>query len=741
MTTVRRHHHRSSAQGALLIAAIAVALAAGCSQPGQRYENPGATLPPAPPETAPTLVLDGAEWTEVMYWNFADGFYPGGWGWGQWKIQDGRLVGNDPRGNASVYFFPFTHGDNVVLETKVRMESGAGGHPAEAQLLTRDSDFVHYQSGVGLFAGQKEMRVRHTASTKDYVNEAVALAHPVQYGEWHVVRFMMLGGGIDAFVDDDYVYSSTAAARIRKAEAAGSADTTGVYPVGTYHEPHVAVRWGEVSFEWIKIYRVADSGFEAEVAAAGTVEAGGGRARPAPRRHWLVTFFLWLLVAVIAVIVVYLVRHYTFTVNRLFGHQRQPYIDIDTADWPEVTILVPAHNEEVVIGEILDALLDVDYPSDRLTIMPVNDRSEDNTGEIIDEFARHHPDLIKPYHRKSGTGGKAAALRDATDRVITEIMLVFDADYVPGRGLVKQLVAPFFDPEVGAVMGRVVPYNVSSNLLTRILDLERTGGYQVDQQARMNMRLVPQYGGTVGGVRKAALLSAGNWRVDSLAEDTDATYRLLLNGWKTVYQNRSECYEQVPESWTSRLRQISRWAKGHNQVMSRYSWELLRSKRTSFFEKLDGLLLLAVYLMSPLMLFGWMLGIILWYLGEPGAGLVVLLVVTSYSTLGNFAVFFQLAAATHLDGTRARIRLLPFVFLGFLVSLFSIARAAFAHVALNGNGNGKRGRDNDVVWHKTERNNSFNGHNNGRNGYHFGNGNGHNGHNGRKGDADGGGGR
>ena len=71
-------------------------------------------------------------------------------------------------------------------------------------------------------------------------------------------------------------------------------------------------------------------------------------------------------------------------------------------------------------------------------------------------------------------------------------------------GLLKQLVAPFFDPEVGAVMGRVVPVNSGANLLTRLLDLERSGGYQVDQQARMNMNLMPQYGGTVGGVRLSA---------------------------------------------------------------------------------------------------------------------------------------------------------------------------------------------------------------------------------------------
>ena len=66
------------------------------------------------------------------------------------------------------------------------------------------------------------------------------------------------------------------------------------------------------------------------------------------------------------------------------------------------------------------------------------------------------------------------------------------------------------------------------------------------------------------------------------------------------------------------------------------------------------------------------------------------------------------------------------------MSLFSIARAAFVHVALNGNGNGKNGKEPRVVWDKTERNNNFNGHHNGRNGYHFENGrDGRNGSNGR----------
>ena len=287
---------------------------------------------------------------------------------------------------------------------------------------------------------------------------------------------------------------------------------------------------------------------------------------------------IYVLYVIVSIICIYTVRHYWFTLNRLFGFQRHPYIDIDTADWPPVTVLVAAHNEEKVIANILSALMTVKYPEDKMLIVPVNDRSTDRTREIIDSFVERFPGRIQPFHRVTGKGGKAAALKDAMEMVGTEVILIFDADYIPGAGLIKQLVAPFFDPEVGGVMGRVVPMNCGTNLLTRLLDLERSGGYQVDQQARMNLRLVPQHGGTVAGVRLSALKEIGGWNDNTLTEDTDLTYRLLLHGWKTVYQNRSECYEEVPETWQVRIKQIMRWAKGHNQAMVAYGLHLLLGK-------------------------------------------------------------------------------------------------------------------------------------------------------------------
>lgn len=383
------------------------------------------------------------------------------------------------------------------------------------------------------------------------------------------------------------------------------------------------------------------------------------------------------LLFIVLVMALYGMRHFSFTLSRLFGNQRHPYIDIDCAEWPMVTVFIAAHNEEKVIAGCLAALLDTTYPASRLRIIAVNDRSQDGTGDIIDRHAGANPGRIIAFHRISGKPGKSAALKDALRYAEGDIAIVFDADYVPGRGLLKQLVAPFFDPEVGAVMGRVVPMNAGRNLLTRMLDLERSGGYQVDQQARMNLKLAPQYGGTVGGVRRSAMMAVGGWHDDMLAEDTDITFRLLLNGWKTVYTNRSECYEEVPEDWSNRVKQVKRWSKGHNQVLARYWFKFLTSPLLTWRERIDGLLLMFVFLMPLLLLVGWFLVVAL-YFADAGALLthfLPALALMAFSTLGNFAAFFEIAIAVVLDGNRGRLCLLPFNLLCFFVSLFAISSA------------------------------------------------------------------
>lgn len=405
-----------------------------------------------------------------------------------------------------------------------------------------------------------------------------------------------------------------------------------------------------------------------------------------------------LLFVIVVIMMVYASRHAVFTLRRLFGRQRHPYLDIDSAQWPMVTVFVAAHNEELVIAGCLRALLNTNYPPERLKIVPVNDRSTDATRSIIDSVVNDNPGRITPFHREDGKGGKAAALKDALAYAEGDIAIIFDADYVPGRGLLKQLVAPFFDPEVGAVMGRVVPINAGANLLTRLLDLERSGGYQVDQQARMNMKLVPQYGGTVGGVRLSAVAAVGGWHDDMLAEDTDITYRLLFNGWKTIYTNRSECYEEVPQEWAVRVKQVKRWSRGHNQVLLRYWHQFAFSPFLSWRERLDGMLLLLVFTLPPLLLLGWLLAVGLYFMnaGTLLTELISVFALMSYGAMGNFAAFFEIVIAVLLDGHRRRLRLLPFNLLGFFVSLFAISSSVVSMAV-------DRVLNRGLVWEKTVR--------------------------------------
>lgn len=419
---------------------------------------------------------------------------------------------------------------------------------------------------------------------------------------------------------------------------------------------------------------------------------------PAFKTYPVAAVMASLLFLIVLIMMLYGLRHFMFTMNRLTGVQRHPYIDISVASWPMITVFIAAHNEEKVIAGCIEALLDTDYPPDRLKIIPVNDRSQDTTAQIIDDFVERYPSRIWPFHRVGGKAGKSAALKDALAFAQGDIAIIFDADYVPGRGLLKQLVAPFFDPEIGAVMGRVVPANSGANLLTRLLDLERSGGYQVDQQARMNMNLMPQYGGTVGGVRLSAVAAVGGWHDDTLAEDTDITYRLMFNGWKTVYTNRSECYEEVPEDWSVRIKQVTRWAKGHNQVMSRYWWKFATSTYLTPGQRFDGLLLLFVFVVPLVMLVGWGLALGLYFLNA-GSLLSVLIPVFAlmvYGTLGNFAAFFEIVIAVLIDGNRRRLRLLPFNMLGFLVSLFAISGAVWSLFL-------DRVLSREMVWDKTIR--------------------------------------
>ena len=403
------------------------------------------------------------------------------------------------------------------------------------------------------------------------------------------------------------------------------------------------------------------------------------------------------LVFTIAVLVAYAMRQGIFASNRLLRTSRHGLQDVQGSEVPHISVLIPMHNEQRVAEHILSALVYADYPPDCIEIIPIDDHSDDDTVAIIEHFARLDG-RVHPLIRRNGSRGKAAALMEAIAIARGDVLVVFDADYIPSRGLLRSLITPFIDPEVGAVMGRVVPLNSSFNLITRLLDLERAAGYQVDQQARQNLRLIPQFGGTAGAFRKSAFHAVGGFHVDSLTEDTELTFRLMLAGWKIVYANRCECYEEVPQSWPARVGQIRRWASGHTECFVRFVRPMLTTPGLRLVERIDGVMLLAIYLIAPLLAGAFVASLFLFYAGQFNLlnTFAVTAAMVAFNSVGNFASFFEIGTATLLDGSRDRVLLLPLNVLNFALSVVVVTEGLVAFAA-------SRAFRRRRVWHKTER--------------------------------------
>ncbi|NWF87009.1 glycosyltransferase family 2 protein [Candidatus Bathyarchaeota archaeon] len=416
----------------------------------------------------------------------------------------------------------------------------------------------------------------------------------------------------------------------------------------------------------------------------------------------MVTEILEALFLILAVLMAaYLVRHYIFTLTVLKNASKRKETNVLTESavfQPTVSILIPAHNEERVVGRLLQRISELTYPKDKMLIIVINDASTDGTGKIAEQYSAMYAH-IKVIHRtkKEGGRGKASALNAGLKHANGEIILCFDADYYPSADIVEKITKEFADPKVGAVQGRITVLNEPQNIVTRLVALERIGGYRVDQQARYSLGLITQFGGTVGGVRHSLLERLGGWDESILAEDTDLTFRVYLAGYKVAYVSNAECYEEAVESWRDYWKQRWRWAKGHMQCAFKHWLKVLKSNKLTLKEKIDGLLLLNTYFMPVLALFSWVVGVPLFFIKSPQWFSIAWasVPISLYSFVGNFAPFFEVGIGTYLDGRKRAQWLIPLLIFAFLYNIL-ICTKALTDLAIS-----KLLRKNSNHWAKT----------------------------------------
>ena len=293
----------------------------------------------------------------------------------------------------------------------------------------------------------------------------------------------------------------------------------------------------------------------------------------------------------------YFCRHLAFAVaSARWAGDDLLAADVDLDGWtPSVAVFVGCKNEELVVEGMVTALLGLDYPADKLTLVVVDDGSDDRTGELLDARAAVDPRL-RVLHRPAGSGGgKSGALNEALTTVDATVAVVFDADHEPDPTALRRLVRHFRDPKVGAVMGRCVIRNGPDSSMATTVFVDFLSGYLVNEFGRQALFELPAYGGANCAVRMTTLRALGGWNPDTVTEDTDLTLRVLLAGQRVRYDVSAVDYEEAVVTarrfWTQRYR----WARGHQKCFRDYWRPMLCTPHLTLAEKLESAMFLLVY--------------------------------------------------------------------------------------------------------------------------------------------------
>ena len=274
--------------------------------------------------------------------------------------------------------------------------------------------------------------------------------------------------------------------------------------------------------------------------------------------------------------------HRTMLVLLYFRHKRnrpEPRARFTEEQLPRVTVQLPLFNEMYVVERLLDAVARLDYPRDRLEIQVLDDSNDETQGicrRKVHELHKAGFD-IKYIHRDDRTGYKAGALEHGLGSASGELVLVFDADFVPAREMLQETVHYFTDPEVGMVQARWGHVNRDYSRLTEVEAIMLDGHFVIEHTARQRSGRFFNFNGTAGIWRVKTITDAGGWEHDTLTEDMDLSYRAQLKGWQFIYLFDLISPAELPVEMNSFKSQQFRWAKGSIQVARKLLPTILRS--------------------------------------------------------------------------------------------------------------------------------------------------------------------
>ncbi|WP_404661460.1 glycosyltransferase family 2 protein [Haloimpatiens myeolchijeotgali] len=277
--------------------------------------------------------------------------------------------------------------------------------------------------------------------------------------------------------------------------------------------------------------------------------------------------------------------------------------ELKEEEYPKVSILVPAHNEEKVIGRTVKSLLLLNYPKDKMELIVVNDNSSDGTYEVLNKIRKEYKGYnfkIINTDKKTGGRGKSNALNIGLKNSTGEYIAVYDADNTPEKNALKYLIQViYFNKELGAVIGKFRTRNKNKNILTRFINIETLSFQWMAQAGRWELLNLCTIPGTNFVIRHDLIKKLNGWDINAIAEDTEISFRLYNMGYKIAFMPLSVTWEQEPETLKVWLKQRTRWAKGNVYVLTKYIKKIFKNiEKKVVFDILYFFLIYFIFLSS-----------------------------------------------------------------------------------------------------------------------------------------------
>ncbi len=278
-----------------------------------------------------------------------------------------------------------------------------------------------------------------------------------------------------------------------------------------------------------------------------------------------------------------------------------PTADLGT---PSITIQLPIYNEKYVAKRLVDSVCNLDYPQDKMRIMVLDD-SDDDTVELlantVDEYQKKG---FKIEHVRRGTrnGYKAGALKYAMKSTDTELVAIFDADFIPPTWFLKRTIPHFAKSNIGLVQCRWGHVNENYSAITQAQALSLDFHFLIEQKAKSNSHLFMNFNGTAGIWKRDCIEDAGGWHTATLVEDLDLSYRAQMKGWKCVFLPDVVVDAELPVQMNAAKRQQFRWAKGSIQCAIKLLTDIAIKRKVAIEAKIQAFIQLTRHIVYPLML-------------------------------------------------------------------------------------------------------------------------------------------